>query len=154
MKFTSEEYRVIRDALESYLSEGPSADDRITQKLLSNDFPYIPPSQHVEAPVYGAPLLASLPPADPNAINAKVTAHDDGRYFVQARHREPFKWYVVEAFAEHHLAAMLADQLQADPQERRRAIKEAKDFDFYANKIIVKREREPRIKDEDIDFSF
>lgn len=155
MKFTTEEQRTIRFALEEMRSVqyAQHIDYAILEKLI-NRFPAIPQRATPSIPEPTAPKPSPEAHDATGESNTKITPYHEG-YFVHARRKSPFNFYIVEYLEDHAQAELLCDQLDTDDTARNLAIREAKNYDFYLKQTTVKRERQPREpKEPPVHFSF
>lgn len=152
MKLDIDEMRVIRAALLASIDVGYMPDkEPLMQRLLREVFCDIPePAQRM---VEVAQKATPPAPVHNGERNTKITAHGDG-YFVHARRKSPFNFYVVEYCELHSHAVMLCEQLDADDSMRFQDIREAKGWDFYSGKAVPHKERIPRERMEPVTFSF
>lgn len=154
MKLTQDEMRVIRKALVDAYGVSILTDRqvRIADKLLAVDFPDIPEASPTVRPDI---VQKQTPPAPifDGSPNTKIQSHNGG-YIVLARRRPPYKFYPVEWTDLHSHAKLFSEQLEADNTMRNEAVRDAKGWDFYANKAVVIREREPRENLPPVEFSF
>lgn len=157
MKLDLDEIRVIRAALmlaRTSHTNALSREHATIDRLLSVHFPDIPLHVEVQRATPARPVAALLADADNSGErNTKITAHGDG-YFVWARRKKPFNFYIVEYCPLHSHAVMLCEQLDADDSMRFQDIREAKGWDFYSGQAVPRKERAPRERMEPVEFSF
>lgn len=144
MTLTSEEMRLIREALLHYVERcfvGPSRLP-MADKLLRCDFPHIPDAtKKVLSSV--TVLTPTSKDMDDGQPDVRITPHNGG-YLIECRRRAPYKFYPVEWFEDWTFTQIMVAKLSEDASFRREAIRDAKGAEFY----MEKSKRVPRQKRE------